>query len=556
MKAKDRNETTYFDTFPLLFSGLLERYRTQPALSEYDRRGREICYTYEQFLEDGFALAESIMAQGICGMHIAIAAENSYLWLVSFVGIVCSGNVAVCIDTEQPDETILKMIRHVDAAYLISSSTFIHLAEILLEEGSIRQVYLTRTGQEGCSFPTVPELVEKGRILRKEKNTTYHRAEIKKEDTAMIVYTSGTTSDSKPVMLSHIGVVTNISDSLAHVKAGKTVFTALPFYHTYGLVTCVWVNLLNGAHLYINGNLKTMLRDMRAAQAESLCAVPLIMETIYRQIWAKIEAAGKKEQVQKIIRINRWLNKIGLSFQTQKLRAIKESFFGPLHIVSCGGAHISRRICEELDLFGIRIMQGYGITECSPVISINCNRSWKMGSVGCVLPHYELKFVDGEIWVRGISVMQGYYKNEELTQASMEDGWYKTGDIGEMDAQGFLYITGRKKELIVFKNGKKISPELVEKIIYQIPMVKEAIVYGTANSETPDDVKLAVCIYPDAEKTVGMENYQILEHLKTEVDRINEDLPFYQKIQLVSIRKTAFEKTSSGKIKRDRIGGI
>ena len=499
-------------------------------------------------------MAEILAGQEVYKEHIAIVGENSYQWLVAFIGVVCSGNVAVCIDTEQPDETILKMIRHADVTRLICSPTFASIGDTLLEDGSVKHLVYMDSKDQGKT--TLDEVIEKGRRLIQSGSSKCSEVQVEKEDTAMIVYTSGTTSDSKPVMLSQIGVVTNISDSLAHVKAGKTVFTSLPFYHTYGLVTCVWVNMLNGAHMYVNGNLKTMIRDLRAAQAESLCSVPLIMEAIYRQIWEKIEESGKKEQVKKVIRLNLFLKKFGLSFQTGKLRAAKESFFGPLHIVSCGGAHISKQICEELDFFGIRIMQGYGITECSPVISINCNKSFKMGSVGHVLPHYELKLVDGEIWVRGVSVMQGYYKNEKLTRESMEDGWYKTGDIGEIDNQGFLYITGRKKDLIVFKNGKKISPELVEKVIYQIPFVKEAVVYGTANSETPDDVKLAVCVFPDEEKTRGMESYEIVELLNREIEKLNETLPFYQKIQMVSIRKTPFEKTSSGKIKRDRIGGI
>lgn len=554
MSRNFRNETVYFDDFPQFFSGLLQRYADRPAVSQYDRKGEEHRYTYEQLIGDGFAVAEVIAGQGIYKEHIAIVGENSYQWLVAFIGIVCSGNVAVCVDTEQPDDTIVEMIRHADATSVFCSPTFVDLVGGLKEDASVERAALL-TGKEEF-WLTLDELIERGKKLIRAGQSKCSEVAIEKKDTAMIVYTSGTTNNSKPVMLSHIGVVTNISDSLAHCKAGKTVFTSLPFYHAYGLVTCVWVNMLNGAHMYVNGNLKMMLRDMRAAQAESLCSVPLIMETIYRRVWEAIEEAGKKEQVEKLIRLNLFLKKFGLSFQTGKLKAAKEKFFGPLHIVSCGGAHISKKICEELDLFGIRIIQGYGITECSPVISINCNKSFKMGSVGHVLPHFDLKLVDGEIWVKGVSVMNGYYKNEALTAECIEDGWYKTGDIGEMDSQGFLHITGRKKDLIVFKNGKKISPELVEKEIYQIPFVKEAVVYGTANSETPDDVKLAVCIYPDEEKTVGMESYEILEHLNREIDQMNEKLPFYQKIQMVSIRETAFEKTSSGKIKRDRIGGI
>lgn len=554
-----RNETVYFETFPQYFNGLATRNAGKNGVTQYDRFGKAQTFTYDQLISDGMALAEILLKQGIRGEHIAIVGENSYQWLVIFIGITCSENTAVCIDTEQPDEVIRKMIQHADASYMFVFPSLWDVCSPLLEEAAMKKAVCVDFGKQedrkDSQLIYLSDIIMTGKNLLDKGSSLVSALDTDPMQTALIVYTSGTTSESKPVMLSHVGAVTNICDSLSHVSCGKTVFTSLPFYHTYGLLTCVFTNMLNGSHMFLNGNIKTLFRDLMAARAESICAVPIIMETIHAQIWAKLEQAGKAEEVRKLIDLNLFLRHFGLSFGTKKLREIKEKAFGPMFIVPCGGAHISKQICEELDLFGIRILQGYGITECSPVISSNCNNWIKMGTVGQVYPHYQLKFVEGEIWVKGISLMKGYYKNDELTQECMEDGWYKTGDLGQIDRQGFLSITGRKKNLIVLKNGKKLSPELFEKKIYEIPLVQEAVVYGTSNSEAADDVKLAVSIFPDPERTKGLKNYEILEQLNQAVEEINESLPFYQKIQLVSIRKTKFEKTSSGKIKRTQIGG-
>lgn len=536
----------FYDTFPQFLEGMARTYGPRPALSWFTRRKEEKMLTYEELTQKAASLSRALADRGLTpGTHVAIISENSADWIISFLAVVCLGCVAVCVDTEQSDESIRDMVRRCDAQLLFLSPTFLPICLPLLEEPQIRHAVLMGGLASDERVESLDALYQLGGALDPTPLPP-----VDMDQTAEIVFTSGTTSQSKMVMLSQKAVMQNLCDSSLYVNFHQRVFCSLPFYHAYGLNSAVLNTFLRGAHLYINGDLKTTMRDLHLANPDTMLTVPLMIEAIHNQLWLGVEKAGKADGLHKLLNLAALCKKLHIPFHSKTLDQLRETAVGTLRLAICGGAHLSKEISEEFDLLGIQVLQGYGITECCPLISVNCNYANKMGSVGLPLPSCQVKLVEGEVCVKGPSVMQGYYKNPEQTAEALEDGWFKTGDLGYLDKDGFLYLTGRKKNLIVFKNGKKVSPEKLEELLSAIPMVKEVMVYGTANGAFADDVKLTASVYPDPQRAEGLSSYEILEQIQREVDKINRDLPTYQQIQLVNIREKEFNKTGTKKIKR------
>lgn len=548
MKKYPSNKVEYYSRFRDFIEGLAEKYGERPAISWFTRRQEEQMVSYRQMGDDVRALQKRMSQMGLKGKHIAIVGENSYEWLLVYFAATYCGAVAVCIDIEQPEETILQMMEMADAEAVFLSAQY---EDICKKYAKDEKPMFLLSGR-GSALIKVNSLVEEGARIREacEKEV---EEEINPDVTAAIVFTSGTTNYSKPVMLSQKSILTNASDALANVQVGDTTFTSLPFYHTYGLTCSVLSMLISGSHLYINGNLKTVMRELHLAKPHTLLTVPLMLETIHSKIWMQAEESGKAEGLHKLL----WIRKILFSFGVRKsgktLDAIREKALGTIRLIICGGAHMSSDIMEEFKYMGVMVLQGYGITECAPLVSVNRNQSNKIGSIGLPMANCEVKLEDGEILVRGANVMQGYYKAPELTAEVMKDGWFCTGDMGEIDKDGFLYITGRKKNLIVLKNGKKVSPEKLEEKLKKIPLVQDVVVYGAASGGFTDDVQVAASVYPNKERTEGMTSYEILENLQAEINELNNTLPIYQQIQLVNIREQEFSKTAIQKIKRHLI---
>ena len=535
----------YFDTF-FEYVTHLSKYGDKVGICQYDRKGNLTTHTYEELAADALGLARVLRSRGLEGAHIAIAGENSYEWLSALLGITCAGAVAVPIDIEQSDDTIRTMLRRADTVSAFASDTLLPICAPLAEDGTLKKL-LPLKGTEGETLRT---------LCGEGKNMDTPLGENLAADTdAAIFFTSGTTSAAKPVLLSHKNMLVSATESVRLALATQEAFVPLPLYHAFGLDNAVLGNMINGVRLTLCGDLKTMLRDMQLSGAATLVAVPLMVEAIYRGLMKGVEDAGMGDAVRKLMSINRFLGAFGLSFKKDRLLEIKEKAgLGNLNEFVIGGAHVGKELSDNLKLLGITLLQGYGITECSPLISSNSLTSCQMGSVGHLVPSAKIKFEDGEILIKGTNVMKGYYNDPELTaEAFDEDGWFRTGDLGYMDGSGFLYITGRKKNLIVCKNGNKVSPEMLEELIAPLPLVKEVLVSGTTGGDSTDDVKVAASICPDPAATAGMSSLEILEHLQRDIDGINKNLPNYQQIKMINIRQEEFEKTASKKIKRGSV---
>jgi len=547
MKKYPLNQVDYYERFRDMIDGMAEKYGDAPAISWFTRKQEEQGVTYRQLQQDVRCLQEALIQSELAGKHIAIVGENSYEWLLVYFAANYCGSVAVCVDIEQPDETILQMLDMADTEAIFFASAY---QDICSEYAGQEKKMFLLSGKNSA-LPTVRSLIEEGEKIRQEGRENKSLDEQVTPDlTASIVFTSGTTSYSKPVMLSQSAILTNASDALANVKIGDRTFTSLPFYHTYGLTCSVLSMLIPGSHLYINGNLKTVMRDLQLAQAHTLLTVPLMLEAICNKIWQTAEETGKAESLKKLFELKRFMFSLGIKKSGKTLDAIRKKCLGSIELIICGGAHVSREIMEQFQYMGVTVLQGYGITECAPLVSVNRNEANKLDSVGPITAHCEVKLENGEILVRGKNLMKGYYNAPELTEEVMRDGWFCTGDIGEIDKDGYLYITGRKKNLIVFKNGKKVSPEKLEEKIKKIPLVQDVLVYGAVSGVSTDDVQIAASIYPNKERTEGMTSYEILESLQKQIDKINDELPIYQQIQMINIREQEFSKTALQKIKR------
>ena len=539
MRKYPLNQVKYYSHFRELIEDLPEGREDAPGISWFTRKGEQQGVTLGKLREDVRNLQAAMVRRGLAGKHIAILGENSYEWLLVYFAATYCGAVAVCVDVEQPDDTIRQMLEMADVSALFFASSLEDVCASFApaEENGF---YLSGKGAR----LSVADLIAEG------MEGAENQCPADPDATASIVFTSGTTNYSKPVMLSHRALLTNASDALANVAIGKVAFTSLPFYHTYGMTCSVLSMLIGKAHLFINGNLKTVMRDLHQSKAHTMLTVPLMLETIHSKIWLTAEENGKTKQLKTLFNLKKLQFSLGIRASGKTLDALREKCFGTIRLIICGGAHMSSEIMEKFEYMGVTVLQGYGITECAPLVSVNRNRANKLDSVGLVSAHTQVRLEDGEILVRGENVMKGYYKFPELTEEAMRDGWFATGDVGYMDKDGFLYITGRKKNLIVFKNGKKLSPEKLEERVKKIPLVQDVVIYGAVSGVSTDDVQVAASIYPNKEKCAGMTSYEILEALQAQINLINRELPLYQQIQMVTIRQQEFSKTALQKIKR------
>ena len=453
------------------------------------------------------------------GKHIAIIGENSYEWLTAFFAVLTSGNVAVPIDKELPADEVAWLIDRADVEAAFISKTYSDLTE----------------GIEGLQTVTLKKVQE----MASADAGDYQMYEPQPGELACIFFTSGTSGRSKGVMLSHGNLASEIyGPSRLFNPEAKSTLVVLPFHHTFGLNVAVLMAFHYGVTIFLNKSLKRVKDDLQLAKPELLMLVPLFVEVFYKQIMEGIKAGGKEAKVRQGIRISSLLGKVGIDVRRKLFREVLDVFGGNLKWVICGGAHLDPFYVKAFRKFGIEILNGYGTTECSPCVAINRNYYRRDGSVGQVIEEIEVRISEaGEVQFKGPIVMMGYYKDPEGTEAVLQDGWYSTGDLGHVDKDGFLFLTGRTKNLIILSNGENISPEELENEFQIDPGVKEVLVYEK-------DRKIIAEIFPEEEFAGNTEYFDAL------MKKVNEGRPAYKQIAAVVLRDQEFIKNSTKKIVR------
>lgn len=467
--------------------------------------------TYSDLKKDSESFSCVLQALGEQGKHIALTGATSYPWITAYFGIVDSGSVAVPLDVSLPAEEMCELIDRADATVFVIDEVRKDVAAIVKERCPKLKHLISMQKEESDDAS-----LSFRQLMKEHAGSCDYMPE--PDQLATIMFTSGTTGKSKGVMLTHRNLAENATCLDMKFEEGSVLLSVLPIHHAYCLSMDILKGLSTGAVVCINDSLIRMVKNIKLFRPNIILMVPLMIETI----------AKKLEDVS------------GLPPKLVKWQVFGKQF----HTICSGGAYLSPDMLDLFDKYGITILQGYGMTECSPVISTTVSWNIRKGSVGQLIPNCEAKTVDEELWVRGSSVMQGYYQMpEETKEALTEDGWLRTGDLGYVDEEGFVYLTGRKKNLIITKNGENVSPEELENRISEHRLVQEVLV---RESEGVIEAE----IFPDYEYVKKKKIADVQSALQALIDEWNQGAPAYKKIYRLKVRETEFPKTPSKKIKR------
>ncbi len=523
----------------------------------YKKNGEVVEVSYSEFRKQTLELGTALSHRGLTDGHLACVGENSYNWLLTFLTVLQSKGVYIPIDAELPQKDVEHILDEGDATVCFCSKKF--EARFRDSENAFEKIsyFISFDLEEHDGrYLSFEKLLEEGRKLLEEGSTQFSEETRDEYAMKLISFTSGTTGLSKGVMLSEHNIVACIKHGLQVAHYCDKTLSVLPYHHTYEAIPGILVELRENVTICINDSRAATLKNMLLYKPEHICLVPAFVDVFYKKVWENIEKQGKTETIKKAIKLSNGLRKVGIDVRRKLFKAIHNAFGGELRQIVCGGAPLRAEVAEFFDSIGIYILNGYGITECSPLVSVNQQGFNDPATVGVTLPCIEVKFADvnedgnGEICVKGDTVMLGYYKNEEETKKVLEpDGWFHTGDYGALNEKGQLLITGRKKNLIVLKNGKNIYPEEVENYIASIPYIKEIMVYGI--EENGQEVGLCAEVFLDKAAVEEMgEGTDITAKLKADIKDACAPLPIYKQIAKVVVRKNEFVKTTTNKIKR------
>ena len=541
---------------------VLQKFEDRIVFSYFDKKRKLHDVTYGQFLKKIKRIAAGLTAQGYAGKRIAIIGETSVEWISTYLAVLATGGVVIPMDKELEIEAIEGFLDSVEAEGIVYSGTFNGKFASAMENHKSLSLFVPIAPDEtelaGKGVLSMEALLAKG---KEEVKAGYEYPPVKsREEMAIMLFTSGTTGTSKCVMLSQKNLFSTVTAAAATVDFSQddVIVSLLPIHHTYEL-TCMIAGMDYGMHICINDSITHVLKNFKIFQPTALVLVPLYVYTFYKRIWSEAKKSGRDKKLKLGIGVSRAMRSVGVDKREALFGEVLGAFGGRLEKIVCGGAALNPRMIEFFENIGVSIYEGFGITECSPLVCVAPYYAQKYGSVGPAVPCCQVRidgermnekgYLEGEIQVKGDNVMLGYYNNPEATEAAFtEDGWFRTGDIGYMDADEYVYITGRMKNVIILDNGKNVFPEEIEEYLGNIETIAECAVIGR---ETEDSGILVALVYPDITKYPEDTSFDAMQKdIEASVMAMNKTLPIYKQIKKVEIREIPFEKTTSRKIKR------
>lgn len=554
-----------FENIRDIIKNTVDKYPTNNAFIIKEKLENKTDYkyiTYKNFYEDINGLGTGLIHLGLKNKRIAIIGKNSYEWILSYISILSGVGITVPLDKGLKENEIISSIIRSKAYAIIFEKEYLDIIRTMKKETSLKTYIcmeaLSADENNDSSILNFNEIVNVGKDLLNHGDSKYINASIDSEKMSSIVFTSGTSSASKAVMLCHKNIASNIYDMQCTEKIYNTDVNIafLPFHHMFGS-TGILFFLAHGATNVFCDGLRHVQKNLVEYKVSVFVCVPLLLEAMYKKIIVEIEKQGKTKLINFGTKLSKFLLKFKIDIRRKLFKQVIDKLGGNLRLVISGASGIDKKVAEGFNNFGILAIQGYGLTETAPVLAAENEKAMKLGSCGIPMLNVDLKIDNpnedgiGEIVVKGPNVMLGYYENEKATNEVLKDGWFYTGDLGYLDKDGFLFITGRKKNVIVLKNGKNVYPEELENVISNLEYVAESMVYGKPKD---DDFIVSVKIVYNEEIMKDKFNTDSMDKIKeiiwNDIKKINNDLPNYKHIKHLEITTEPMIKTTTAKVKR------
>lgn len=510
--------------------------------------------SYNTLREHVIGLTTYFIEEGYQDKRIAIIGANCYNWIITYFAAAIGPGVVVPLDKGLPFEEIISSLERSGADALVYDKVHKQDVENLMKNNTTKVKLF-------IPMEDIREKVDEGYKKYIDGNNFYNEKTIDPNAMSIMLFTSGTTAKSKAVMLSHSNIMANIYAVSAsiHVEPGETNMAFLPFHHTLG-ATGMMIMLHYGSKTAFCDGLKYLQKNLVEYKVSVFICVPLLIEGIYKKILNTAKKEGKDKLITRMTKVCNFLLKFGIDIRRKVFKSVLDQLGGNIRLIVSGASAIDAKALQGFQAFGITTFQGYGLTETSPLLSVECFDHLRLGSVGKAIVNVDLKIDNpnedgiGEIWAKGPNVMLGYYENEEETAKAIEDGWFKTGDLGRIDKDGYLFITGRKKNVIVLKNGKNIYPEEIETLIANLPYVDENMVFGKPKDHDPSDMVISAKIVFNPENVANhfgnVSREELNKLIEEDIEKINQTMPSYKHINKLYITDEPSIKTTTSKIKR------